>query len=170
MVLVLRSSYRYFCFYGAIMKRRNKKFNRVKAATIVAQQALKNLAVAKVVNDSFDKPITLIDMQGNELSITRGIADAITDYRFKWSIYLVVGCVSRRGNKELKIDHVPCAEPYLQSELVGFLNERHSNFVRDFERKGVKMNFAGWVAKPSGREIDPEGLYNIFDKLGGWSA
>jgi hypothetical protein len=150
------------------MKKRNKKFNHVKAATIVAQQALKNLAVAKVVNDSNDQPIALINMKGDKLGITHGIASAISDFRFKWSIYLVIGTTSRRNNKELKIDHVPCAEPYLQSELVGYLNKRHQDFIADLVSKNVRMDFAGWIAKPSGREIEPEELFDIFYNLGAW--
>lgn len=150
------------------MKKRNKKFNPVKSATIVAQQALKDLAVAKVVTGEDSPPISLIDMHGNNIEITRMIANTIADFRFKWSIYLVIGTVSRRGNKELKIDHVPCSQPYLQSELVVFLNDRHQAFIDDVRQKNADINFVGWIAKPSGREIEPEQLYNIFDKLGAW--
>ena len=150
------------------MKKRNKKFNHVKAATIVARQALKNLAVAKVVNDSNDQPIALIDIKGNKVGITRTIANTIADFRFKWSIYLVIGTTSRRNNKELKIDHVPCAEPYLQSELVGYLNKRHQDFIAELLGKGVRLDFAGWIAKPSGRELEPEEFFDIFYNLGGW--
>lgn len=150
------------------MKKRNKKFNPIKHSTIVAQQALKNLAVAKIVSDDESKPISLIDMKGNNVGITQMIASTIADFRFKWSIYLVIGNVSRRGNRELKIDHVPCSQPYLQSELVGFLNERHQAFIDDMRSKNVNIAFVGWIAKPSGKEIEPEQLYNIFDKLGAW--
>ena len=102
------------------------------------------------------------------MSITQRVSDAITNFRYKWSIYLVVGCLNSKGEEELKIDHALMSEPYLQSELVGYLNDRHQDFIGDLKSKNVKMSFAGWVARPSGRELEPEELYNIFNKLNAW--
>jgi len=150
--------------------KRNKKFNRVEAVRKNNERILKGFAVAFIANDNSSKePIKLINLKGDEMPITKTMSDAITVFRYKWFIYLVVGCFNSKGERELKIDYAPMKEPYLQSELVGYLNERHQNFIGDLKSKNVKMNFAGWIAKPSGRELEPEELYKIFDKLGAWA-
>lgn len=152
------------------MKKRNKKHNRVEAARKNNMRVLKGFAIAFVANDKSSKqPIKLINLKGEERPITKTMSDAITVFRYKWSIYLVVGCFNSKGEQELKIDYAVMTEPYLQSELVGYLNERHQNFIGDLKSKNVNMAFAGWIAKPSGRELEPEELYYIFNKLGAWS-
>lgn len=151
------------------MKTRNKKYNRVEAVRKNNERILKGFAVAFVANDKSSKePIKLINLKGDERPVTKTMSEAITVFRYKWFIYLVVGCFNSKGERELKIDYAPMKQPYLQSELVGYLNERHQNFIGDLKAKNVNINFAGWIAKPSGRELEPEELYTIFDKLGAW--
>tara|TARA_R110000737_G_C14512145_1_gene473842 strand:- start:315 stop:773 length:459 start_codon:yes stop_codon:yes gene_type:complete len=151
------------------MKKRNKKHNPVEAARKNNIRVLKGFAIAFIANDKSSKePIKLINLKGDERPVTKTMSDAITVFRYKWTIYLVVGCFNSKGEQELKIDYAVMKQPYLQSELVGYLNERHQNFIGELKAKNVKMNFAGWIAKPSGRELEPEELYTIFDKLEAW--
>jgi len=151
-------------------KVRKKKHNPVEAVRKNNIRVLKGFAIAFIANDKSSKePIKLVNLKGDERPVTKTMAEAITYFRYKWAIYLVVGCFNSKGDQELKIDYAVMTEPYLQSELVGYLNERHQNFISDLKSKNVNIQFAGWVAKPSGRELDPEELYTIFNKLEAWS-
>jgi hypothetical protein len=150
-------------------RKRNKKYNHTESMRKDNMRALKGVAVTFVTDGGKAKdPVKLVNLKGDEMSITQRVSDAITNFRYKWSIYLVVGCLNSKGEEELKIDHALMSEPYLQSELVGYLNDRHQDFIGDLKSKNVKMSFAGWVARPSGRELEPEELYNIFNKLNAW--
>jgi hypothetical protein len=151
------------------MKKRNKKFNAVEAVRMNNIRVLKSIAIAFVAGDNSEKePIKLINLKGDEMRITQTMSDAITHFRYKWSIYLVVGCFNSKGEEELKIDYAVMTEPYLQSELVGYLNDRHQTFIGDLKSKNVRMSWAGWIARPSGRELEPEELYKMFNKLEAW--
>ena len=146
-----------------------KKYNPLKHVQLNNERILKGFAVTFVANDkSSNNPIKLINLKGDERTVTKTMNEAITVFRYKWFMYLVVGCFNSKGERELKIDYVPCKQPYLQSELVGYLNERHQNFMQDLKAKNVNINWAGWLAKPCGREFSPEEIYNIFDKQGAW--
>ena len=150
-------------------KPRNKKHNLVEAVRKNNIRVLKGFAVAFVANDkSSNQPIKLINMKGDELPVTKTMSDAITVFPYKWFMYLVVGCFNSKGEKELKIDSAPMKEPYFQSELVEYLNKRHQKFIAGLKSKNVTMVFAGWVAKPSGREFSVEELYTIFNKFEAW--
>ena len=149
------------------MSKRNKKYNPIKAVQLNNERVLKGFAVAFFASDSVPKqPIKLVNLDGDERPVTKTMSEALSLFRYKWFIYLVVGCHNSKGDRELKIDYVPCKEPYLQSELVGYLNKRHQAFINTLKDQNVRMDFAGWVAKPCGRELDPDELYNIFRKVG----
>ena len=150
-------------------KKRNKKFNAVESARITNMAKLKNVAVAFVTNDMrLEEPVKLVKINGDELPVTNATYKALTDFRYKWSIYLIVGCFNSKGDDEIKIDYAFMTELYFQSELVHYLNERHQIFINDLRSKNVNISFAGWVARPTGREINPEELYEIFRKQKAW--
>jgi hypothetical protein len=150
-------------------KSRNKKYNPLEVARKNNIRILRGFAIAFVANDSSsNQPIKLVNLKGEERPVTKTMEQAITRFRYQWAIYLVVGCHNSKGEKELKIDYALMTEPYLQGDLVEYLNERHQSFIKDLKSKNVVMNFAGWIARPSGRELEPEELYTIFDKLEAW--
>ena len=150
-------------------KKRVKKYNRVEAVRRNNERILKRLAVCYFVNDSTPKQdIILTNLKGERAHITKTISDAITCHRYKWQIYLCAGTTNTKGEKELKVEPVMCKQPYLQSELVGFLNEQHSAFFADLKSKNVRIEFGGWIARASGRELEPIEMFNMFDKLEAW--
>lgn len=155
-------------------KKRNKKHNKVEAIRRNNSRILKGFAVAFTTGvgatPSPEHPIKLINLNGELMQITQTMAHAIADFKYKWFVYLVVGCYNSKGNRELKIDRVPCTEPYLQSELVEYLNTRHSSMITDLTSKNVRIEFVGWIAKPSGAEFTDEKLYDIFEGFGSWGA
>ena len=150
-------------------KQRRKPNNPLRRAHTNNKQVLKSLAVAYVANaEHANKYVSLIDLNGNERPVTKIMNDAISMYPYKWFVYLIIGCYDGKGNREIKIDYVPCAKPYLQSELPEYLNERHQKFIGDVKSKSVDISFVGWVARASGRELERDELFNIFEKLKAW--
>lgn len=152
------------------MKKRNKKYNRVESVRKSNERILKGFAIAYFVNDSIDKQdIILTNLKGDKMPVTKTMADAITHHRYKWEIYLCAGCLNTRQEKEIKVEPVVCSQYYLQSELVGLLNELHQNFFNDLKSKNVRLEWGGWIARASGRELNTKELFDIFDKLGAWA-
>ena len=150
-------------------KIRKKKFNRVLSVTRSNEQILKGFAVAYFVNDSVPKQdIILIDLKGNRKPVTKTMSDAITLHRYKWQVYLCAGCLNSKNEKELKIEPVSCNQPYLQGELVEFLNNQHQALFNSLREKNVRVEFGGWIARAAGKELETEEVYNIFDNLKAW--
>ena len=58
---------------------------------------------------------------------------------------------------------------YYQSDLPIHLNHAHQEFLGDVGSKNTQINYAGWIARASGRELDQEEIFNIFEKLGAWA-
>lgn len=152
------------------MKKRNKKHNPVEAARKNNLRILKGFAVAFIANDKSSKePIKLINLKGDERPVTKTMSDAITVFRYKWSVMLAIFCIEK-GKETCKFEIVEFKQPYLQSELVGYLNERHQAFIVKQKKMNVRMVGAGWLASPVGRDFTSEEAGDIFKKLGAWSC
>ena len=152
-------------------KIRSKKFNRVEAVRRNNERILKGFAVAYFANDLATKQdIILVNLKGEKMPVTRTMSDAITKHRYKWEVYLCAGCLNSKGLKELKLETVASKEPYLQSELVEFLNKRHQAFFAGLREKNVRIEWGGWIARASGRELEAEEVYNLFENIGAWSS
>lgn len=150
------------------MSKRNKKYNPVKLALMNNEHILKSFAVSFVANDSSSKePIKLINLKGEEFRVTSTMADAITKFRYKWSIMLAVFCIEK-GIQTCKLQLVSCKERYLQSDLPDFLNAEHKKFIEKQKDKNVNIVGAGWVASPVGRDFSEDEVGNIFTKIKAW--
>tara|TARA_R110000822_G_scaffold254332_3_gene380632 strand:+ start:2627 stop:3085 length:459 start_codon:yes stop_codon:yes gene_type:complete len=152
------------------MKTRNKKHNPVEAARKNNIRVLKGFAIAFIANDKSSKePIKLINLKGDERPVTKTMSDAITVFRYKWSVMLAIFCIEK-GNETCKFEIIEFKQPYLQSELVVYLNERHQAFIVKQKKMNVRMVGAGWLASPVGRDFTSEEAGDIFKKLGAWSC
>ena len=150
-------------------KKRVKKYNRVEAARKNNERILKGLAVCYFVNDKIPRQdIILTNLKGERAQITSERKEAIIYHRHKWKVHLCAGTLDSKGEQGLKIEHVDSNGFCLQSELVDFLNEQHSAFFADLKSKNVRIEFGGWIARASGRELEPTEMLNMFDKLEAW--
>lgn len=147
------------------MKKRNKKYNPVKHVQLNNERILKGFAVAYIANETPNNPIMLIDLKGNERPVTKTMSDALTKLRYKWSIYLCVFGLNG-DEKYTKSKIVICPEPYLQSELVVFLNNEHQKLMKEFNQAHIYG--AGWLASAVGRDFTEGESFEIFNKLGAW--
>ncbi len=152
-------------------KMRNNIFNPIEAARRVNERILRKLCAVYFVNDAISKQdVALTDLKGERVTITKQLASATMHHRYKWVVYLCAGCVNTKGERELKVETVTCQQYYLQSELVEFLNERHQAFFKDLRSKNVRIEFGGWTAKASGRELEDSELFDIFENMGAWDC
>jgi len=150
-----------------VASKRNKKYNRIEAQRLNNLYALKGCAVAFIASDkSSSSPIKLVDLKGNNMRITRLIADAISNYRYKWSIMIAVFCIEK-DEPTCKFEIVDFKQPYFQNELVDYLNEQHKSFIQKQKDKNVQVTGAGWLASPTSRDFSTQEAGRIFDKLGG---
>lgn len=148
------------------MKKRNKKYNRVEAVRRNNERILKGFAVAYFANDETPKQdIILTNIKGDVMPVNKTMAEAISEFPYKWSIMLGVFCVEK-GLKTCKMELVKFTERYYQSDLVAYLNDRHQAFIQKQKDKNVNMSGAGWIASPVGRDFSEDEAGNIFSKLG----
>lgn len=93
-------------------------------------------------------------------------ARALTENPFYWTMHLAGFGRKENGTEYMEYEVIKTSAPYLQRELVSYLNERHQEFLRkmnDSRRVG-----AGWVATMSGKEMTEQELNQIFNKLKAW--
>ena len=150
-------------------KKRNKKHNPMRWAELATKGALNGLALVYVANGANTNDVLLTDLTGYQVEFKKSIYDAVSDFKHKWIVNLVIGCHDSRGNKEVKISDFVCDQPYYQSDLPEHLNHTHQEFLKDVQSKNTQINYAGWIARASGRELDQKEIFNIFEKLGAWS-
>ncbi len=148
------------------MKKRNKKYNRVEAVRKSNERILKGFCVCYFANDNTPKQdIILANLKGDKMPVTQTMADAITHHRYKWSVMLGVFCIEK-GNATCKFELAEFDGYYLQSELVGYLNDRHQAFIAKQKSKNVNMTGAGWIASPVARDFTEDEAGAIFEKIG----
>ena len=147
------------------MKR--KKHNKMKSLVATCRRALNGLAISYVTRGKSEKNFAqLIDLSGNAQSMTRDLCTAVTDIRYKWSIYLSVFGLDAEGNKYTKSKLVNCTHEYLQCDLVDLLNDEHQKMMGEFNPAHICG--AGWIASPLGVDLTEEKAFNIFNKLNAW--
>lgn len=94
------------------------------------------------------------------------IANAIQNYRYKWSVMMAVFFIEK-GEKKIRFEiaEMPNNRLALQSEIVDDLNVQHQRFIREQKDKNVNLTGAGWLASPHGRDFDEQESGEIFERL-----
>lgn len=148
------------------MKKRKKKFNAVKSASIGARVGLKDLAVwfSLAHSDKCD----LIDYRRfKSVSVTPSIATAISSWRYKWTVYMFAFGRTQSGQEYMKTNQLECSNEYYQSDLVDVLNDEHKAFVAK-EVPDAQLCNVGWLAIPFEVDLDEQQLGKICTKLDAW--
>ena len=151
---------------------RNKKGKKYDpAANILKRQIardkkqLETLAIAYVAKgESEPYHAVLIDLAGNQVSLSKSMADLISRHHYKWSVYMSV--FGFDGTKYSKSESLLCDEHINQSELVEYLNDKHQAMIKNFNP--LHLCGAGWIAQPSGYDFSETDAGYIFYKLGAW--
>ena len=148
------------------MKKRNKKYNAAKNATIGAKAGLKNLAVWFSL--AHDDKCELIDYKrALSVQVTPAIATAISKWRYKWSVYMLALGRTQAGQEYMKHAKLDCANEYYQSDLVDILNDEHKKFVANEVPDAHLCNVA-WLAIPFDTDLSEGDLGELCSKLNAW--
>lgn len=146
--------------------KRKKKSNIHLRHRRIAEASFNKYVIAYATNQGM-KETSLIKMPGAKIvKPTLFEAQTLTENRFHWTMHLAGFGRKENGLEYMEYEVIKTSAPYLQRDLVHYLNDRHQEFLRqmnDSRRVG-----AGWVATMSGREMTEYELKEIFNRLNAW--
>jgi hypothetical protein len=148
------------------MKKRNKKYNKNESDRRKNAQSLINRVLTFYAVDGKEKQrVNMTDHKGEKIEIEIKHADAITKFRYKWSVMIAVFCIEK-GLKTCKLEFHYWNVFKFQNELIEHLNDAHQDFIARQKQKNVNVIGAGWIASPSGRDITEDQAGKIFESIG----
>jgi len=146
------------------MKARNKKYNPQRVSVLKAERVLSRYCIINVNNQG--GACRLLKLNGDEVIVTPAIHETLTLTKFNWSIYMAgFGIYGNQNYTKSKI--AVAAKPYLQSELIEFLNDEHQKLLREFNPS--QLCGFGWLASPTGHDFTEEQAYKLFDRHGAFT-
>lgn len=147
-------------------KKRNKKYDPLKAAGRVSDYLLRGHAVVYLA--SLDR-VALIDCKKRQQVIPSGTtARAITDIPHKWAVTCAVLCRDQMEREYLVTQQVACKDRYYHSDLIDVLNEQHQALIKTCNSLHA-INY-GWMATVNDEEIDLKTQESIYRMLEGFEC
>jgi hypothetical protein len=146
------------------MKKRNKKYsnNKLLRAIRTAESILKHFCIINVNNQ--DGLCRLLKLHnGEEVAVTQDVYNSLTYTRFNWSIY-IAGFGFKGSENYTKSKIVISDKPYLQSELIEFLNAEHKKLLQSFNPS--QLCGFGWLASPTCHDFTEEQAFKLFEQHG----
>ena len=101
-----------------------------------------------------------IERAGNSINL------ALEKIRYKWVVYLGAMGRTELGKAYIKFEEVHVPHEVFKheiSETVGIIHEKLSDTI-----PAKQLSNVGWIATPSGYELDENELAELFDLLGCW--
>lgn len=125
----------------------------------------KSLLVFFVNNRNADTTVNMVSMEGDIMTIPPAVARTIESRKHQWAIMLGVFYIEK-GARNCSFLMAEADKPRLQSEMIEDLNTEHQAFIENKKKQGVEVLGAGWIASPSGLDLDEQLCGDIFDKVG----
>ena len=147
--------------------RRGKKYNPIKGQQSINRYVLKDFYVVYIPYiENGDIMLTTLD--GERVTVTHKLANAFTNFKYNWSVYMGVFSLDPFGNNVLQGEIATTKHEVFQTQIVESLNDRHQRIVKRANQQ--TLCGVGWLATITGRDISEAEAYNIFNKFGAWSA
>lgn len=147
--------------------KRSKAYNPVKRLSLLAKSALNGHAVI-FIGGAGESKCNMVDIRRKHIySPAREIAEAVEKIRFKWSIYCAVFCRDQLGEEYMKGGAIVSNEEYRQSELADFVQEFHTDIIRNQVNPMHVVN-VGWIATPDNCDFDEKVVGDIFATTDAW--
>jgi hypothetical protein len=154
----------------AANKKPRKQRNHVESVRKRNEFILRNYCLAQITSLEHDNatPRLFNLQQGIENKLSENFKDALSAFPYQWIIHLCVGCEDSKGNNEIK--EVVVAPPgcHFYYNIWDSVASYHKKMINELLDKRVRIKFIGLISRPSGRELQSEEIYSLFDKLGGW--
>jgi hypothetical protein len=146
------------------MKARNKKYNPLRVAILKAERVLSGYCIINVNNQG--GVCRLLKLNGDEVMVTQAIHHTLTLTKFNWSIYMAAFGIN--GTENYTKSKIAISDkPYLQSELIEFLNYEHQKILKGFNPS--QLCGFGWIASPTGHDFTEEHAYQLFERYGAFT-
>lgn len=148
-------------------KKRNKKYSALKNTHVVNEAILKHYYVAYMA-DGKDRDIELLSNKGDKKPVSKTMARAIENFRYKWAVLISVFGYEKNGKQRCEHSLVTVDKPVYQHEIVDTLNDEHKELIAEFKKKNEVIG-ASWLASPVLDDIDEDEAVEIYKKMGAWS-
>lgn len=103
---------------------------------------------------------------GNQVSATPLIIDALRSITYNWSVLIAALCVDDNGREYIKSEQVDAKEPYLQSDLMEVLDMQHRALLMNCNQNHL-IN-AVWLATPYEHDWDESHAAKLLSDFGAW--
>ena len=144
---------------------RNKKYNKNKSVIVKSTGVVKDLCVYRVSED----PSHLININKGTSVKHNHIRNAITDFRFQWSLYVALFGFESNGKRKMDGEQINLSSVNYYSELTDLMLEAQDKLIKRNEGK-VRIKNIGLAAVPvRGYEFDDlQSINDVFTKLGAY--
>lgn len=146
------------------MKKRNKKYNKIKAATSAAKAGLKNLILTFNAEDQTVKVRNL--HTGKEEVVTRSMFNAVWQIRYKWELYLCARIREKNGKESTPYREVQAPFDVYHNEINDSLSTQHKDFLDEEKAKGNEIINVGWIASHIPLAMDKDQVMFVQDAMG----
>ena len=98
---------------------------------------------------------------------SRQMAAAVCDYTHEWVIYIGAMCIDQNGQQYMKSVEVAPFGRYKSDTLADVIETHYKQLIN--ECNPLHVVASGWIANPSGVELDEKKASAIFEAAGAWS-
>ena len=147
------------------MKKRNKKYDPMKAA-ISASNVLAKRYIFAMVGKS--EPIILKRDGRRPKSVSNALLAALLDVPQCWSVYLAALLRDNQGRDYVQSIEINLKNRMTQAGLTTDINDLHHGLIS--ETNPSHFVNVGWIASPARLDINDEQASEIMTKLGGWAT
>jgi hypothetical protein len=152
-------------------KKPRKRRNLIQSVQKSNERILENYCLAQVTSTEMDSAeLRLFSIDGKEKRLTDTFQDALSRFHYAWNIHLCVGTYNSKGDKELKEVIVSPPGKQIYRNIVNSVADVYKGIISDLMDKNVRIEFLGWLSRPSGRELTKEEVDKVFCNMGAWET
>ena len=137
----------------------NKRYRRTALATLRQFGAV----VAYITGG--DGAVVMLDRKRiRHIAAGPQMQRAISTIPHEWSILIAGFGLDYEGKTYMKSEIIQASAPYYHTDLIDVLNEKHDALLKtipDHRRIG-----AGWLADPTGQDMDTDTAFKLFELIG----
>lgn len=147
------------------MASKRKKNNLVKRYELQSQLALSGLVFGQKPGDTSGMVDCWSVKTLKPYKIGPSIGWALAECHFKFAFLLMVISKESNGKERIVTEYDKMAAPYMQADLIDYLNARHDAIIDNEKARGNDVISAGWATCPVPKLNDDELMQRMVDIL-----